>query len=98
MPEVQEGPETPCVQETPDDRSSEESDVEEVEQEPVAVGNQESEPGEPVELRPGANQPPGVLARQEPVAVDEIGQDLPVDDERVLRDRGRLRRPARFVD
>ena len=86
------------MQETPDDKSSEESDVEEVEQESVAAENQESEPGEPVERWSGANQPPGVPARQEPVSVVEIGQDIPGDDERVLRDRGRLRRPARFVD
>jgi len=81
---------TPIRQETAEEDSSEGSDVEEIEQElPVA------EEPTPVDVVPEEMESEEV---QQPVVLEEVVKDVPGSDERALRDRGRLRRPARFVD
>ncbi len=83
------------LQEAPQNES-EGSDAEEAEQHPAA----DIEPllNVPTELSPDVNQQPDVQDVQQPVDVDDVRSDVPGTDERVLRDRRHMRRPARFID
>ncbi len=84
------------VPEAPADESSEGSDAEEAEQHPPA----DSEPAldEPAELSPEVSQQSDVLDVQPPVDVGVGTRNAPGTDESVLRDRRRMRRPARFIN
>jgi len=84
------------VPEAPVDESSDASDAEEAEHPPPA--GSETLPDEPAEPSPEVNPQPDVLEVQQPVDVDDGRRDAQKPDERALRDRRRLRRPARFAD
>ena len=57
-----------------------------------------SAPVEPTEPRPEIDLQFDVLGDQQPVVMNDVVTDAPGTDERVLRDRRRMRRPARFID
>jgi hypothetical protein len=82
--------EPPTRQETAEEDSFEGSDREEIEQ-----GLPVTEEPTPVDGAPEETESEEV---QQPVVLEEVVKDVPGSDERALRDRGRLRRPARFVD
>ena len=86
----QEVRETPALQQASEDDSSEASDEMETELDPPNPGESVTEEGAPEETEPEVNQ--------QPVALEEVAKDVPGSDERALRNRGRLRRPARFLD
>jgi hypothetical protein len=86
----QEVRETPALQQASEDDSSEASDEMETELDPPNPGESVTEEGAPEETEPEVNQ--------QPVALEEVANDVPGSAERALRNRGRLRRPARFLD
>ena len=90
-----ERPEATCLPEILEEDSSDKSDAEDVEPDRPVVNDSGSEPTEPAELTSEVSQRQN---EQQAVVRDEVVKDVPATDERALRDRGRLRRPARFVD
>ncbi len=90
LSEEREASETPNEKETPEEDSLEGSDEEETEQDSPIVEEPEPVQHEPEESGSEESQPPVVL--------EEVVNEVPGSDDRALRDRRRLRRPARFVD
>ena len=85
-----------CLPEATRNESSGGRDAEEAEQQPSADG--EPVLNEPAEPSPEVNQPLDVPEVQPPVDVDDGRTAAQEPDGRALRDRRRLRRPARFAD
>jgi hypothetical protein len=96
--EESDGQEPASVPEEQEEESPEGSDTEEVGQDQAAEENPGSAPVEPTEPRPEMNLQFDVLGDHQPVVMNDVATDAPGTDERVLRDRRRMRRPARFVD
>ena len=90
LSDEQEVRETPALHEAPEEDSSDGSDVEATEQNPPIAEDDTPADGAPEETVSEESQ--------QPVVLEEVAKDAPGSDERALRDRGRLRRPARFVD
>jgi transposase InsO family protein len=74
------------------------SDIDEVSPDQAVEEDSGSAPVEPTESRPEIDLPLDVLRAPQPVVTNDVVTDAPGTDERVLRDRGRMRRPARFID
>ena len=97
LPKAVEQPEQTCVQEVPPVDATEASNEEVGPDQPTAE-EPESLPVEPAEPQLEESTQPAVRNEQQPVAADDVVQDAPRSEDRALRDRRRLRRPARFVD
>ena len=96
--EESERQEPASVPEGQEEESPEGSDTEEVSPDQAAEESPGSAPVEPTEPRHETDLQFDVLSAPQPVVRNDVVTDVPGSEERALRDRGRLRRPARFVD
>jgi hypothetical protein len=96
--EESDGQEPTSVPEEQEEESPEGSDTEEVGQDQAAEENPGSAPVEPTEPRPERDPQSDVLSAPQPVVRNDVVTNAPGTDERVLRDRRRMRRPARFIN
>ena len=96
--EESDGQEPTSVPEEQEEESPEGSDTEEVGQDQAAEEDPGSAPVEPTEPGPETDLQFDVLSAPQPVVRNEVVTDALETDKIVLRDRRRMRRPARFIN